>query len=440
MSTVSRNFWRTPVCQRTILAAAAAVTTAVLCFCGCSRRATEDSPGAKTVTVFTMQLKPMFTSYMEGIFAEFERRNPGVKVKWVDQPAQDYETKLLSLILNEQAPDVINLSYEHLVHMHERGLLTKLDGLAPPEARGRFIKAVVDKGCSVGGEWCAVPWYLASTVTMVNRDLMREAGLDPDKPPRNNDELFAMSLQIKEKTGKFGFLMNFSEDGQLKVVLAAEGIPLVDASGKKAVFDTPEAARLLGEYKKLFDAGAIPRESVTAEHRSMIEYYKAGRTAFMLTGPQFIRFVREEAPGIYKATGIAPAFPVKPSGDFVVDIQALAVFARSKHPKEAVDLALFIASAENQLDLAEIVTVFPSDKAALEKLASAKAEGPLEEQARKVVIPQIEKATIIIPDLPRLSELNRVMSDIVQQVLLKDVPTEKALADGARRWTEILNK
>ena len=43
-----------------------------------------------------------------------------------------------------------------------------------------------------------------------------------------------MSRQIKAKTGKFGFMMTFSEDGNLKSILASEGIPLTDAAKKKA--------------------------------------------------------------------------------------------------------------------------------------------------------------------------------------------------------------
>ena len=48
--------------------------------------------------------------------------------------------------------------------------------------------------------------YTFSTpILFYNADLFRQAGLDPDKPPRTWDEVDAAGKAIKEKTGKNGF-------------------------------------------------------------------------------------------------------------------------------------------------------------------------------------------------------------------------------------------
>lgn len=167
----------------------------------------------KEVSIYTMQLKPMYTKYMEDLFKGFEAKHPGVKVKWLDYPAQDYETKLISLIVGGQAPDVENLPLEFMLHLNDRSMLLNLDDKLSSDVKALYVDAVMKNGCSIDGHLYGIPWYLSTIVTMYNKDILKAAGLDPDNPPRNNAEMFAMARQIKAKTGKFGFLMTFSEGG-----------------------------------------------------------------------------------------------------------------------------------------------------------------------------------------------------------------------------------
>ncbi len=408
---------------------------------GCGGRGPRDpaAGGKRTVSIYTMQLKPMFTSYMERVFSEFERANPGVAVKWIDQPAQEYETKLLSMGLSGDTPDVMNLPYEMILHLREKGLVANIADRVSSATRAQYLEPVIREGCTLGGELVALPWYLSSTITIYNKAILTAAGLDPAKPPRNNAELFAMARQVKAKTGAFGFIVNFTEDGMLKTILAGEGIPLVDPSGKKAAFNTPEAAALLGEYKKLYDGGVIPRESATAEHRTAIDYYKRGKTAFMMTGPQFLHFIRNEAPDIYRNTGVGYAFPVGKTGDYIVDIQALSISSRSKVPREALDLALWVTNGKNQYEFAKVVTIFPSVKETLERPEFVSlGKDPVEQEARRIVVKQLQTATVVVPDLPRMADLNKAMNEAIIRVLTQNMPPDQALKDAERRWNEFL--
>jgi putative chitobiose transport system substrate-binding protein len=276
---------------------------------------------------------------------------------------------------------------------------------------------------------------------MYNKDIFREAGLDPEKPPLTNEELFAAARQIKARTNKFGFLSTFSEDGNLKMLLAQAGIPLTDETKKKAIFNTPEAAALVREYKSLFDEGVIPRESATAEHRRALELYKGGKTAIFQSGPQFLLIIRNEAPDVYAVTGVGPTMAVPGTGEYGVDTQNLAIFAKTKNPNEAVDLALWVTNAENQLAFSKLVTIFPSVKSALADpyFTDTGLTDP-EGLSRVVAARQLEHATVLVPPLPRLPEINKVLNDTMQKIMLKDEPVEKALSEAEAKCTDILAK
>lgn len=436
--------------RKNLVVLAVLLTAGLIAFTGCgggNKEAEKAGPGGeKTVTLFTMQLKPTFTQYMEGLIAGFEKANPGVKVKWLDYPAQEYETKLLSLILQKDgAPDVINLPYETMLHFREKNLLLKLDDVVSSEAQSKYVDSVLEEGGKIDGQLYALPWYLASGVMMYNKDLVKRAGLDPEKPPLNTQEFFAMSRQVKERTGAFGQMVCLTEEGALKQLLAGEGIPLTrpskDKPGKlEAAFNTPEAVKLLQDYKKMYDDGVIPRESMTGEHRRVIDLYQSGKTAFMLSGPQFLVIVKKEAPNIYGVTGVGPAIPIGKTGKYGVDVQNLCIYGKTPYPKEAADLALWITNGPNQLTFAKQVTIFPSVKEALADEYFTKPGTTPEDKARNIAAAQISSATVYLKPLPRLSELNKASNDTMQKIMLQNVPVEQALTECEKKWNEILAK
>lgn len=195
---------------------------------------------------------------------------------------------------------------------------------------------------------------------------------------------------------------------------------------------------IVKEYKKLYDEGVIPRESITAEHRRAIDLYKNGKIAFLVSGPQFMFIIKSEAPEIYGVTGIGSAFPVVGSGGYEVEMQNLCVSAKSPNPKEAIDLALWVTNAENQLAFSKMVTIFPSIKQALADPYFSKPGDSPEDKARNAGAKQLENAVISIPPLPHLPELNKVMNDVMQKVLLKNISAEDALSEAEKKWNEIL--
>ncbi|MFX4535743.1 extracellular solute-binding protein, partial [Acinetobacter baumannii] len=86
--------------------------------------------------------------------------------------------------------------------------------------------------------------------------------------------------------------------------------------------------------------------------------------ATLTIGPNFLKIVKENAPAVYRVTGVAPQFPeTARARDF--SLMLLVVPAQSGHPRQAVDFAAFITNAENQLALAKAAPVLPSVSAAL---------------------------------------------------------------------------
>lgn len=106
-----------------------------------------------------------------------------------------------------------------------------------------FNKNVLQYGQAPNGDVYAIPAKSVYAVGLhYNRDLFKQAGLDPNKPPTTWDEVRQDAKTIADKTGQAGFAqMTSSGTGgwQLTVDTYARGGRVESADGKKATLDNP---------------------------------------------------------------------------------------------------------------------------------------------------------------------------------------------------------
>src|SRR5699024_2928400 len=86
--------------------------------CSSSSGSSKDNDGGdkETVEFWTMQLKPDFTDFVEGMIADFEEENPDIEVDWLDVPADDLKDKMISAVSSDTAPR----SEEHTSELQSR--------------------------------------------------------------------------------------------------------------------------------------------------------------------------------------------------------------------------------------------------------------------------------------------------------------------------------
>ncbi len=97
------------------------------------------------------------------------------------------------------------------------------------------------KGSQVG-----IPYSLSNPVLYLNRDLLREAGVD-ENGPKTWEELIKFSNTIKEKTGKYGFYMQEPADNWAQQALIESNGARMMQEGK-ASFASPEGIAAYGAY------------------------------------------------------------------------------------------------------------------------------------------------------------------------------------------------
>jgi putative chitobiose transport system substrate-binding protein len=409
--------------------------------CAPARRGAAGS-GAGTVqrelSLWTLDLAPRFNPYMRGVIAAWERRNPGVKVRWTDVPWSSVERKLLASVYARTAPDVVNLNPVFAANLASKGGLLNLDGRLPAGVERNFLPGIWAAGRQDGIQF-AIPWYLTARVTMANRDLLQRAGFTA--PPRRWQEVPAYAEAVRRRTGRYALFVTVVPDDSAELLesMVQMGVTLLD-DRHRAAFDSPAGRRAFAFWSDLYRRGLLPREVVSQGYRRAIELYQAGELAQVASGPDSLRNLQTNAPGIAAITGSWPPL-TGADGAANVAVMNLVVPKQTRLPREAIDFALFLSNSSNQLVFAEEARVLPSSRQALSQLESrlrgavpADPQQRLVEEARILSARTLVDARVLVPATPGLKRLQSIVYTQLQRAMLGEIDSDAALRQAAVEW------
>lgn len=387
------------------------------------------------ITFWTMSLKPRFTDFVESLVSDYESLHPDVDVVWEDVPWDVLIQKLMAAVAAGDPPDVVNLNMSWSLDLAAQGVLLPVNDLLPKKVLDQYFTSMLD-GISTGGKIYGLPWYSAADVNFYNVEIFKKAGLDPKYPPRTWDEVLAYSVIIKEKTGKYGVLPTILQDPQ--VMFEWDGLPILSSDKKKAAFDTLEHAQVLNKWATMYKLGYLPKGLVEGgEWTKATELYQSGELAMLITGPQFVDRVRDNAPDVYKISDVGPV-PLGRSQRYGGWYSTLNIVKGSKNPEVAADFAAFVSNEANELKFCKIATIFPTRKKALEDPFFSKDDGTLETKTRLTAVNALKSVTVFKYDVPNRQELFDKLKEAIISVFLGESDAYEALKECAQHWNGVL--
>ena len=419
-----------PVTRRELLLGAAALGLAA-CGRGGSR--------ADELNLWTLQLAPKFNPYFDDLLTVWRQRRPQLPVRWTDLPWGSVERKLLAAVYARTAPDVVNLNPPFAANLASKGGLSDLTPLLPSGAAERYLPSVWQACRDPEAGQIAIPWYLTVRLSLVNRRLLEEAGLE--SPPRRWDAVPEFARRIRERTGRYGLFVTVVPDDSAEMLesLVQMGVVLLDGQ-RRAAFNSPAGRRAFHFWTDLYRQGLLPREVVSQGQRRAIELFQSGDLALAATGAEFLRSIQTNAPGVAAVTEPHPPLTGE-DGTANVALMTLAVPRQSRYPAEAVALALFLTDAANQARFAREARVLPSSQEALEQVRTAldqeqpdTAEQAQIRTARLLSARILDQARVLVPALPGIKRLQKIVYTQLQRAMLGQIESDAALAMAADEW------
>jgi putative chitobiose transport system substrate-binding protein len=402
-----------------------------------------DGPaGGTEINFWSLDLAPKFNDTIEAVIAAWEGQHPGMSVRWTDVPWAQVERKLLAAVFARTAPDLVNLNPPFAANLASKEGLLDLEPLLPPGAPQSYLPAIWQAGSQQGHQF-AIPWYLTVRISMANRRLLQQAGCEA--PPRHWRQLPAFAELIKRRTGRYALFVTAVPDdsAELLEILVQMGVQLLDER-RRAAFDSPAGRQAFGFWSDLYRRGLLPQEVVSQGYRRAIELYQSGDLALVATGPDFLRNLQTNAPGIAAVTEPHPPITGDSGlcrGVSNVAVMNLVVPRQSAVAAAAVDFGLFLTNAAHQLAFAEQARVLPSSSSALGQLQrqldrealSPGAEG-LVHRARLLSAQTLARAQVLVPAMPGVKRLQAIVYTQLQRAMLGQVSSDRALATAAAEW------
>jgi ABC-type glycerol-3-phosphate transport system substrate-binding protein len=394
------------------------------------------------VGFWTFWLSPTFDEFIQREIDAFEAAYPGVTVNWEDHQAT-FQEDLDNAFNAGTAPDVINLSVAEgwVSDYASRDLLLPLDDAVPQDVQDMYFEGLWNQQL-VDGVNYQFPYYQGISVALINTQIYSGnpvAGSDPpafegganlkvEDFPTETAGLKDVCQTVKDTTGKLCAIRLTVTDLLAQMVYEGD-VQVINEGGTEFTFDSPEAVEWLQMYVDMVEAGIVDREVLLGEDRIGLDLFTSGQAPFFITGPNLIREVRANNPGLYGFLDTAPA-PVGKSGVVGKGLMGLSVKADTEYPNASIALAQWFTSPRSMLDFAKEVAVYPPTPESYDDPFFAEEPVAIEDSARPLARDAVSQLADIVPTVPNKADVNEVVKRAVEGALFNGVDPQQALSDA----------
>ena len=293
---------------------------------------------------------------VEGLIAKFEAENPGIKINSITSGFSDILNQLTVMQNAGDAPDIAQAAGVNVSALYMMGALEPVDKLFSQELQDDFFDSMYDL-LVYDGKHYGVPWGGASFGFQYNRDLMIQAGLDPNNPPKTFVEFQNAVRKARKALPESVVIMGldtsmrvFGFEHNYPFLLAADADPFLQ---KPLRFDTPAIKAYLEWLRE------AARGNYTLANKKLGEFRPIaaqGRLLFMFDQQHIKGTVKSLNPaltdeefnrlwGVVTMPANAAGIQQTTSAD-----HQLVVFKDSPHKKEAAKFVEFLVNSDYAIE------------------------------------------------------------------------------------------
>jgi multiple sugar transport system substrate-binding protein len=374
---------------------------------------------------------------MDELIKRFESANPTIKVKHTTFPYADYQTKIAAAIPAGQGPDVVQLFYGWLDNFVGAKFIQPLPRDAfPPAMIERDFYGIVS-AMKRNGEYYGLPTAVRSLGLFYNKNLFKEAGLDPANPPKTLDQF----LEAAKKTVKRDAAGNMISEGVTldfpgqdyhwwrEVLLRQMGGAPYSADNRKVTYDSEAGAKALNYYADLQRVHKVGQVGFMDEGQAA---FRAGRAAMTIDGT----FRLGSFGGIKSFEWGVTELPAGPDGtksNFASYwVNAITTRPTGAKLEASKKFLAYLTSPEAMQIWLDTVGELPARKSVAE--TAQNLSHPIYAPFLKALA--YSQATVFVDE----SAQRQVSLDLINRVLIQNQDAKAALAEAAKSEQAILDR
>ncbi len=250
--------------------------------------------------------------------------------------------------------DIVELGGVWPVEFVDKGAFASVDDYLPKEIVDNFIPNGFDAMTGSDGKRYGLPWDGSTWGLFYRKDLFEEAGLDPNSPPKNWDELIEYAKKLTKPDGsQYGLMIptgGWEPDAYLNQFMWQSGNEIIIKKDDTTIgnFNTPEGLRAAQLYYDLTNTYKVMPKEVTGMMWEPIKNaFVEGKTAMMYGGMWVINNIRTGNPELDGKWASAQA-PEGPGGKVCLGYpNTMHITAQSKVKEDAAKLLEYIYRQED---------------------------------------------------------------------------------------------
>ena len=345
---------------------------------------------------------------LEALLPEFERRNPGVRVRVQQIPWSAAHEKLLTAYAGGVMPDVFQLGNTWIPEFVALHALERLDERIERSASVRlddYFSGILATNVIGAATW-GVPWYVDTRLLFYRADLLARAGYE--RAPATHDEWLDAMRRLKAVAGEDGYaiLLPLNEWQPQVIIALGFGAELLRDGDRYGQFESESFRAAFELYVDLFRQRLAPVSS-GAEFGNLYRDFAGGRFAMLVTGPwnigEFRRRLPERLQGAWSTAPIPGADARRP-GPSLAGGASLVISRGSPRKEAAWRLVEYLSEAARQVEFYRLTGDLPARRSAWQ------ASGLVEDPHARAFFEQLQ--TVV--STPKIPEWERIASAITR--------------------------
>ncbi len=333
----------------------------VFLFTSCSNNNDEK----KTIRFWAMGAE---AEYVTKLVPEFEKQNPGIKIKVQQIPWTAAQEKLVTAFASDNTPDACQLGNTWIPQFAALNAIIPLDEYIKTSEQinnDKYFKGIWETNV-IDEKVFGIPWYVDTRVMFYRKDVFEKAGYK--NSPKTWAELYDLSKKIKSLypgKEKYAIYLPTNEWAPFVMFGMEAGSSLLkdentqgDFSGKQF----KEAFKFLTDFHKQ-NLAPIGISQVTNVYQAFAEEYFSMYISGPWNIPEFKKWMKGNLTDKWM-TAPMPGYANEYPGVSLAGGSSLVIFKDSKFKKEVWKFFEYLSQPKTQLEFYKLLNNLPANKEA----------------------------------------------------------------------------
>ncbi len=365
----------------------------------------------------------------------FMKLNPNVEVEGVPVASDQILSRLQADLVAGRVPDVAQLVFSDLDFIVSNLGVKPLEDSIPAAEWKEHIAGMVPAGVklgAIGGKTYGLAYTFSTPILFYNATLFKQAGLNPDAPPKTWAEVKSAALQIKKATAKNGAYPSIYAgfDWLFQAVVLSNGGRVLSEDRRKLTFGEAPAVEAISVMKDLVTSGAAPKFN----DADAVDAMMSGNLGMILTTSVYQRALLAAAKEKFELRAAPmPTFGDKPSKP---TNSGSALFILSKDPakqRAAWELMKYLTGKQGYTIITSKIGYLPLR---LDIVDDPEYLGPWTKE-NPLVRPNLEQLSRLSPwesfPGPNYKQINKIEVSALNDAVFGDGDVAKTMKDAQDR-------